>query len=184
MSKLYSIVIPTRERADVLRFAIRTVLKQTRSNYELIVMDNCGSPATRAVVDEFDDPHIRYFRSSEPRILTDNWEQALSHATGDYVTVLGDDDGMMPDAIEIAERFHQQWPDDVLSWLPFSWTWPDAVIEPVRSLALLHLGSHVEVRSSRAFLEEILASREDFRMLPTLYCSFVPRALIENVRSR
>src|SRR5688572_22351536 len=97
--KLYSIIMPTRERADVLHFAIRTVLKLTRSNYELIVMDNCGSPGTRQVVEAFDSPHIRYFRSPTRLSMADNWEEGLSHATGDYITFLGDDDGILPDAI-------------------------------------------------------------------------------------
>ena len=37
-------------------------------------------------------------------------ELALQHASGDYVTVLGDDDGALPDAIEIAEEIHKTWP--------------------------------------------------------------------------
>jgi len=184
LSSLYSIVIPTRERPDVLRHTIKTVLKQTRSNYELVIMDNGGSPATRAVVEELDDPHIRYFRSPTSLNMTDSWEQALGHATGDYVTILGDDDGMMPDAVEVAERLHRDHPDDVLSWMPFMWVWPDAVVKAVRGLTQIHFGSHVEVRSSRSFLQDLLASRADFRTLPTLYCSFVPRRLIDDVRSR
>jgi glycosyltransferase involved in cell wall biosynthesis len=56
-------------------------------------MDNCGSPETRRVVDRFSKAHIRYFRSATRRPTTDNWELGLSHATGDYITFLDDDDG-------------------------------------------------------------------------------------------
>lgn len=183
VSSLYSIVIPTRERADVLRYAMKTVLKQTRSNYELIIMDNCGSPATRAVVDELDDPHVRYFRSSERLSMSDNWERALEHVRGNYVTFMGDDDGLMPDAIETAERFHRDWPERIVSWFPFIWMWPEALVEDEQSRARTFLGSHAEVRVSREWLKDVYTSREYFSRLPTIYCSFVPRKILEIARS-
>lgn len=180
--KLYSIIMPTRERADVLHFAIRTVLKLTRSNYELIVMDNCGSPGTRQVVEAFDSPHIRYFRSPTRLSMADNWEEGLSHATGDYITFLGDDDGILPDAIEIAAHFHAQHPDEILNWLPFTWLWPDSLASEYRNLAQMHFGRDIKRIDSRRMLQDVLAGRSDWTTLPTLYCSFVPRRIIEQVK--
>lgn len=180
---LYSIVMPTRERADVLHFAIATILKLNRPNYELIVMDNCSSPATREVVEAFASARIRYFRAPERLSMADNWERGLEQARGDYVTFLGDDDGILPDAIDIAERFHAERPDRILSWLPFTWVWPDAVAEPHRNLAQMHFGRQVSRVGSREHLKDVLASRADWTRLPTLYCSFVPRAIIERSRA-
>src|SRR5438067_10315585 len=54
----FSVVIPTRERADTLRFALRTYLDQTFDDYEVIVSDNCSSPATKAAVDEVASPKV------------------------------------------------------------------------------------------------------------------------------
>ena len=181
--RLYSIVIPTRERADTLHFAIATVLKLTRPNYELVVVDNCGSPATREVVEAFANPRIRYFRAPERLSMADNWERGLEQALGDYVTFLGDDDGIFPDALEIAGRFHDDRPVGILSWLPFTWVWPDAVAEHHRNLAQMHFGRHVERLESRDYLKDVLASRKDWTSLPTLYCSFVPRDLLEARRA-
>jgi len=183
LSSLYSIVIPTRERPDVLRYAIKTVLKQTRPNYELVVMDNCGSPETRAVVEEFADPHIRYFRSPERLSMSDNWERALEHVHGDYIAYLGDDDGLMPDAVEVAERFHRERPELIVSWLPFEWRWPDAVKESERNRSRMYLGSRAELTSSRDLLVDIYASRQHFVRLPSIYCSFVPVRLVETART-
>ena len=180
---LYSIIMPTRERADVLHFAIRTVLKLNRSNFELIVMDNCSSPETRQVVDAFESPNIRYFRSPDRLSMADNWELGLDQAKGDYITFLGDDDGIMPDALEVAERFHQRWPDQILTWWPFTWLWPDFLVPSYQNMAQLYLGDHVEKINSRRFLEDLLAGRKDWTALPTLYCSFVPRTKIDQTRS-
>ncbi|HET7679953.1 MAG TPA: glycosyltransferase family 2 protein [Xanthobacteraceae bacterium] len=180
--KRYSILVPTRERPDVLYFTIKTILKLTRPNYELIVMDNHGGPETEQVVKGFESPNIRYFRSPERLSMTDNWEHALEHATGDYITFLGDDDGIMPDAIEIAERFHRHWPDRILSWWPFVWMWPDSLVPGYPNFTRMHFGAHAARCSSRQFLKDLLAFKKHFLNLPTLYCSFVPRQMIEAVR--
>src|SRR5262249_18302130 len=47
---LFSVVIPTRERAETLTYALRTCLEQDFDDYEVVVCDNCSSPATRAVI--------------------------------------------------------------------------------------------------------------------------------------
>ena len=40
----FSIVVPTRDRAETLAFALRTCLAQAFENYEVLVSDNDGSP--------------------------------------------------------------------------------------------------------------------------------------------
>ena len=181
---LYSFVVPTRERPDVLKGTIGSILNQTRSNFEVVVMDNASSPATKDVVDSFQSPHIRYFRSDERLAMTDNWELALQHATGDYVTVLGDDDGALPDAVEIAEEIHKVWPGALLTWRPLVYFWPNTFIEAYRNLVHMHLGSRVEERSARALLRDVYACKKLYDELPSLYDSFVPRNLIEKIRAK
>ena len=181
---LYSFVVPTRERPDVLKGTIGSILNQTRSNFEVVVMDNASSPATKDVVDSFQSPHIRYFRSDERLAMTDNWELALQHATGDYVTVLGDDDGALPDAVEIAEEIHKVWPGALLTWRPLIYFWPNTFIEAYRNLVHMHLGSRVEERSARALLKDVYACKKLYDELPSLYDSFVPRNLIERIRAK
>lgn len=182
--KLYSIVIPTRERHDVLAHALRTVLRQTRPNFEVVVMDNCSSPETKAVVDALASPHIRYVRAPERLSMDDNWELGLQHARGDYVTVLGDDDGLMPDAVEIAEHLHADWPDRIVTWKPLMWFWPTCIRESERNFCYAHFSSRVEVRPTRDVLRRVLGSKAFYSELPTIYFSFVPRALIEQIRAR
>lgn len=182
--RLYSIVMPTRDRPDTLRHAIATVLRLERPNYELIVMDNCGGPETRQVVESFAAPQLRYFRAEERLSMADNWERGLDEVRGDYVTFIGDDDGFLPDALHLAERFHAGRPSDILSWWPFLWLWPDAEGTGAASQAHMHFASHIGRHDSRAYLKRLFACQADWTSLPTLYCSFVPRGLIDEMRSR
>lgn len=181
---LYSFVIPTRERHDVLKGTIRSILNQTRSNFEIVVMDNASSAETREVVESFNSPHIHHHRAPERLAMTDNWELALTHVSGDFVTVLGDDDGALPDAVEVAEEIHKVWPGALLTWKPPVYFWPNFFIESYRNLAHMHIGSRVEERSTRALLKDIYACRKIYDELPSLYDSFVPRSLIEKIRAK
>src|SRR5262249_49982060 len=72
----FSVVVPTRERADTLQSCLTTCLDQGFDNYEVIVCDNCSSPATREVVEGFASSRIKYVRAPEPLAMSDNWELA------------------------------------------------------------------------------------------------------------
>src|ERR1043165_8340671 len=63
-----SVVICTYNRPELLRLALLSLLKQSPANitYEVVVVDNNSTPATRAVVDEFvqSDARVRYVRET------------------------------------------------------------------------------------------------------------------------
>ena len=89
---LVSVVIPTHNRFELLKLAVQSVLNQTHSDFEIIVSDNYSTDATNLIVEEFSDSRIKYFRSEKMLSLGDSWEFALTHATGEYVGFLSDDD--------------------------------------------------------------------------------------------
>jgi glycosyltransferase involved in cell wall biosynthesis len=105
MSKaFFSVVMPTRDRARLLPFAIRSVLNQTFADFEIIVSDNFSSDSTPDVAASFGDERIKYFRSTSSLSIGDSWQFALGHATGRYVTFLSDDDAY---AKVFLERFFE-----------------------------------------------------------------------------
>src|SRR5262245_18898546 len=181
---LYSIVVPTRERADVLARSLSTALAQTVQNFEVVVMDNCGSPETANIVDRLPRERLRYARSPVPLSMADNWERALDHVEGDYVFYLGDDDGILPDAVEIATNLHSRYPTQIIAWRPAGWHWPDHFIEPFRNVLHMHLSSRCELRTSRTQLCKFYRFETDLYEQPSVYNAFVPRHHIEGVRRR
>jgi glycosyltransferase involved in cell wall biosynthesis len=96
---LFSVVIPTRNRAHLLRNAIQSVLWQDFDDYELIVSDNCSADNTAEVVREVGGSRARLVRPDRPLSMPDHWEFALDHARGRYVGYLCDDDAWAPDAL-------------------------------------------------------------------------------------
>ena len=92
----YSIVIPTRNRAEYLPYAIQSVLDAARNDVELIVSNNFSTDATPQTLSGIEDPRLRVISPNVSLPMAGHYEFAISHATGDWITILGDDDAVMP----------------------------------------------------------------------------------------
>ncbi len=92
MRPLFSIVIPTRDRPNLLKDAIQSALEQEFDDYEVIVSDNSTNSDTQKVVSEFQSNKLKYFRTPKPLDMPRSWDFALSKANGKFINILGDDD--------------------------------------------------------------------------------------------
>lgn len=97
---LVSIVLPTYKRAHVLPDAIQSVLNQTYTNLELIIVDDNSPDATREVVASFDDPRIHYVRNEPNLKLPRALNRGFSLARGEYLTWTSDDNLYDENAIQ------------------------------------------------------------------------------------
>ncbi len=87
----FSIVIPTKNRPELLRDAISSVLLQNFNDYELIISDNFNDERTKSVTDEFGgNSHVRYIRTEHELNIPDHWEFATKKAKGIYTLILTD----------------------------------------------------------------------------------------------
>jgi glycosyltransferase involved in cell wall biosynthesis len=106
----FSVVIPTRNRADLLLSAVTSVLNQTFSDYELIVSDNSDdTAANQNLLQSLNnwEANLRcsYIRPENYMLMPDHWEFCTNYASGVYVVILTDRFVMRPSALEVlAER--------------------------------------------------------------------------------
>ncbi len=91
----FSVLLPTRNRLDLLSRAIETVCRQDYDDWEIIVSDNYSEEDIEGFVNSIGDSRIRYFRTKSFIPVTDNWNSALDNCTGEYIVMLGDDDCLM-----------------------------------------------------------------------------------------
>jgi glycosyltransferase involved in cell wall biosynthesis len=102
-SPLLSIIIPTKDRKCYITSAIAGILSIPAPELELVVEDNSSQAELRSWVGEnISDSRLIYHYSSALRSMTDNYNQALARANGEYVCTIGDDDGVNPEIIEAA----------------------------------------------------------------------------------
>ena len=91
-----SVVIPTHNRAESLPRAVGSVLAQTWTDFELLVVDDHSTDGTPAVVARFADGRIRPFRHERNRGQSKALNTGIEHARGEHVAFLDDDDEWRP----------------------------------------------------------------------------------------
>lgn len=96
----FSILIPTYSQSALLREAIQSVLRQSFSDYEIIVSDDCSTDDTREVVEAFGDGRIHFYRNSTNLGYGRNLEAGAVHANGEILYLLGHDDIVLSGALE------------------------------------------------------------------------------------
>ena len=95
----FSIIIPTYNRAAFLPKAIESVLAQTYTDWELIVVDDGSTDNTKDVVAQYPDSRILYiYQDNAERSAARN--NGIAHASGEYVCFMDSDNYMLPDRLE------------------------------------------------------------------------------------
>jgi len=95
-----SIVIPTHNRLSLVKEALVTVLGQSYPHWECIVFDNASEEPLFEHIRSLKDARVRYGRSDDFLPVTDSWNKAIDLAQGDYILLIGDDDGLVPCALD------------------------------------------------------------------------------------
>ena len=94
MEARISICIPTFNRADLLFKALKSVANQTKTPYEVFVVDNCSSDNTEEVVSRF--KNVKFYRNPHNLGLIGNWNRCIELATGEFMTIFHSDDLISP----------------------------------------------------------------------------------------
>lgn len=180
INRTFGVVIPTRDRPKTLEACLSTVLGAADAGTEILVHDNSTDDRTKSLVERFADRRIRYLRVND-LAMTDNWEAAVNASRADFITVLGDDDGLMPFALKVARTAVERTGADVISWNKARYSWPDREQDANKLKLPAALPAHW-VRG-RSQLEMVLRDpRQHYGNLPMLYNAFVARTALERIR--
>jgi len=106
---LVSVVIPTYNRADMVVEAVDSVLKQTYSNVEVVVVDDGSTDNTRELVEAIPDERVLYLYK-ENNGASSARNLGILEAQGEYIAFLDSDDLFFPQKLEIQIRYLQERP--------------------------------------------------------------------------
>ena len=124
----FSLVIPTRNRLDLLKFAVTSVLKQGYKDWELIISDNASSEDIEGYVRSINDPRIKYSRSEEHLSITESWNRCVDLSTGDYVIMIGDDDILLKNHFQIMHNLLEKYErPDLIYTNAFLYAYPKVI---------------------------------------------------------
>jgi glycosyltransferase involved in cell wall biosynthesis len=133
---VFSVVIPTRERADTLEACIKSVLGNDYADMEVIVQDNASDARTREVCERFNDPRLVYSRSETRVSMRQNFELGMRTTTGKYVIYLGDDDALTQDCIQTLHDLLKKESAEFISWPSDKYMWPSVCADGKGFLSL------------------------------------------------
>ncbi len=173
MTTRFTIVVPTRERCDTLEWALKTCVFQEYDNLEIIVSDNASMDKTEEIVRSFNDQRITYLNTGRRLSMTGNWEFALSHVQGGYVTYLGDDDGLIPGALAEIDRLIRDSDCKAVAWQKAQYTWPTYANPAIANVLYIKPRRDVAVRNATQMLEAVINFRRPYDALPSVYNGFV-----------
>jgi glycosyltransferase involved in cell wall biosynthesis len=91
-----TVTIPTYNRSVLLKVSLKSVLAQDYPDFQVVILDNASSDDTEAVVRSFADSRITYVRNKTNIGLFRNWNLAIELNSSPYLSILADDDVMLP----------------------------------------------------------------------------------------
>ena len=95
-----SVIIPTHNRASMLPRAVDSVLSQTFTDFELLIVDDCSADETPEVAARYTDPRVRAFRHIRNSGAAAARNTGIANSRGEYIAFLDDDDEYLPTKIE------------------------------------------------------------------------------------
>jgi glycosyltransferase involved in cell wall biosynthesis len=95
-----SVIIPTYNRANLIAESIKSVLNQTFTDFEIIVVDDGSADNTKEVVESFKEPRIRYIYQANKGVSCAR-NVGIFASKGEYIAFLDSDDIWLPQNLEL-----------------------------------------------------------------------------------
>jgi glycosyltransferase involved in cell wall biosynthesis len=97
---LVSVVIPCHNAGPYIRQAVSSILSQSFTDFELIIVDDASTDESLEVVRQFSDSRIRLFENDVRSGISRTRNRGLEEARGQYIAVLDADDISHPERLE------------------------------------------------------------------------------------
>ena len=109
----YSFVLPA-YKASYLKESIDSILGQTYTDFELIIVNDASPEDLDSIVNNYDDKRIQYYKNEKNiggQDLVAQWNYSISYATGVYLVLASDDDVYALDYLEKMDTLVMKYPD-------------------------------------------------------------------------
>jgi glycosyltransferase involved in cell wall biosynthesis len=175
-----TVIVPTINRPDTLYWTLKTVLDQQYSNYTVIVSDNFSNDNTPEVVASFKSDKITYINPGRRLSMARHWEFILEHVHDGYVTILGDDDGMLSGGLEKVAAIISKHNVQAVGWRFGNFNW--AGIAPFFMIPMANYYRVIDAPSEiqKIFKKNIINTIE----FPNLYGGFISVELINKIKQK
>ncbi len=182
-STKFTIIIPTRERADTLQYTLQNVVSQEYDNFEVLVSDNASEDNTRQVVEKIQgmSSRVRYINTGCRLSMSKNWEFALNHVDAGWVTFLGDDDGILSGALSYVDQIIRETGVSAVASSACGFVWPNEATG-ARGTLSIYINDGYALMDSKRALRQVLSAKLGYSILPMVYRGFVDTNLVKQAK--
>lgn len=184
-SPLVSVALPVFNAEKTVELAIHSILYQTYSHFELIIINDGSTDATLSIIKQFSDSRIRVFSDGQNKGLTIRLNQAIELSRGIYFARMDADDISFPERFERQVMFLEHNKDvdllgtgalifqgdgKVVSTFPVSEKHTEICRRPWLSFCLVHpswMGRTAWFRTHRYRLPEVIRAEDQDLLLRT-----------------
>lgn len=114
MQPRYSVILPVFNGGEYVKKCVNSILAQSFTGFELLVLDNCSTDGTSEWITSTKDSRIKIFRSERKLSITENWARILSVPRQEFITLIGHDDYLEPDYLQVMDQLISVNPEAVL----------------------------------------------------------------------
>ena len=109
-----SVIMSTYNEEKYIETSLKSLLNQTFSDFEIIIVDDASVDNTRILIEKLEDKRIHLICNEENQGLTKNLNQALKYAKGKYIARMDGDDIALPRRFEKQVKYMDRHPDTML----------------------------------------------------------------------
>lgn len=178
-----SILIPCYRGSKVVHVAIESALLQFGDDIEILVSDD-GNESRFEFLSIPNDPRIKYFAHATRLGMQGNYSFLIAQAKGVWLTILGQDDALLPFATDVLRTYAKSFPSaEVVTTKRAYMFWPGTTSSIFRFLVPI-VAKGPMIIESQQFLKKVLKGFQEYSEGPQLYTgSFVKLSLIEKITS-
>ncbi len=116
---LVSVFIPVYNREKYIKKSIQSILNQSLTDFELIIINDGSTDNTEEIILSFDSPKIRYYKNKQNLGIPKTRNRGLELARGKYLALLDSDDVALPNRLKIQVDYMESHPEVIVSGTHF-----------------------------------------------------------------
>jgi glycosyltransferase involved in cell wall biosynthesis len=144
----YSIILPVRNGGEYIKECIKSILTQTLHDFNLVILENFSTDGTKEWIETLNDERIIIIPADTPLSMQENWGRISTIPKNEFMTMIGADDILDPNYLEVMDTLITKHPDASLYQAHFRFINSDGKLtrncKPMK-----------EVETVRKFLESI-----------------------------
>jgi len=174
VTPLFSILIPTKDRPDLVIDLVHSVLAQKFKNFEIIISDNSSNNETNALLCSIQDNRLRYLKTGNLN-MTDNWNAGINSCAGTYLLLFSDKMLLKKGSLQYLANYIEKHSPECVNWDIDNFFDKEAVYSEHH-----HIKYDTTI-SAKELIKSVLSSEFDSTRLPCHCCSAISMSIIKSI---